>query len=198
MSPRRALAGFLLAILWFLSPGLPGSATRADLPALRRVLGPLAGLAASAQWVRADLALEAGREDLAWSRAERALALDPSATDGWYYLARHLALDRSAADRCPDQAQRAHWFRLGLAVLKRGEAHAANPAELVLDRGLLLAWLGSLPEGEIPWPGGAAGAWGQARQAFLRAAELGHPQSAELAERATLVMEEIIRARDRR
>ncbi|MDP6368242.1 MAG: hypothetical protein QF615_01440, partial [Planctomycetota bacterium] len=122
---------------------------------------------------------------------ELALALDPTATDGWYYLARHLALDRSAADRCPDAAQRAHWFRLGLSVLERGEAHAGRPAELILDRGLLLAYLGSLPEGEIPWPGGAAGAWGQARQAFQRAAELGHPQAADLAQRAGDIMAEL-------
>ena len=191
MRPGLVIGWVAFAALWFIAPGLPGSGESAALPLPQRLLGPVASLAASAQWVRADLALADGREDLAWSRAERALALDPGATDGWFYLARHLAFDRSSTDRCPLPEDRARWVRLGLSVLERGETHARAPADLVLDRGLILAWVGSLPEGQIPWPGGAAGAWGQAAPAFRRAGELGHPQATDLAQRAEEVMAEL-------
>ncbi|MEM7270560.1 MAG: hypothetical protein AAF401_15080, partial [Pseudomonadota bacterium] len=129
---------------------------------VERALGPLAGLAAGGAWVRADVAQRAGRDELFYARAERALALQPSATQGWIFFAHHLVFDRASLERAPSEANagvREHWIRAGVALLERGEATAAEPAELVFDRGLIFTYLAALEPEDRAWPPSEAEAW---------------------------------------
>lgn len=157
---------------------------------VERALGPFAGLAAAIQWVRADVALRAGREDLFFARAETALALQPSATQGYVMLAHHLVFDRASLEREPLAEVRSHWIRAGLTLLGRGEAEAAEPAELVFDRGLILTYLASLEDRDRAWPSSRREAWERALAAFERAERLGHPLAAEAAEGARRALSE--------
>lgn len=136
-----------------------------------RLLGPVSSLAAGWQWVRVRMALDAGRRDLAYSRAELALELDPTATDAWAWLASNMAFDRASPYREPSPELRTRWTELALDFLRRGEASARRPADLALQAGLILVRLGEA-EGAIPWPGGTAAAWREAQENFVRATEL--------------------------
>lgn len=104
-------------------------------------LGPIAGLAASVEWVRFESALSRGRTDLAYQRAEHALELDPASTDGYAFFASHLVFDRGSAEVEHDPERRWDWIRAGLDVMQRGELSAREPARLVLYRGLVHAAL---------------------------------------------------------
>lgn len=144
-----------------------------------RFLGPVASLAASVEWVRMQLALDAGRTDLAYERAEHALALDPGATDGWSFFAAHLVFDRGSRAAELDPARRWAWVRRGLDLLERGERTAREPARLVLYRGAVhvsLAETGGSPERS------AEEHRARAQELFARAGEMGLDIGAELAE----------------
>jgi hypothetical protein len=156
----------------------------ADRPigVVRRLFGPVAGAAASVQWIRVDGAIRAGRPDLALARAETALTFDPGATGGWKLLAGHLAFDRASAERERDPQRRLAWVRAGLEVARRGERTARDPAELAWWQGLLLSMHADLDD--LPWPGGAPALWRAAIEDFERAAELGHPEGEALADSA--------------
>lgn len=180
----RALALTAGIALLALSARIDGSLPRDRSPALAvRLLGPLAGYAARAQWVRAREAMLAGRTDEALARAETALELDPGDTAGWSLLVWHLAMERGSQLREPDPERRVAWLRAGLDVARRGEDAAREPAELALERGLILTQVAA-QDAPLPWPGGVAALWREAEQAFERAAALGHPDGALLAERA--------------
>ncbi len=149
-----------------------------------RLLGPIASLAAGVEWVRSDLAWRAGLEEEARGHAERALALDPRSEAGWIAFGLHLAQDRASASREPDPARRRAWIEEGLLVLRQGESRVGHPEDLAFVRGLILAQVGRACQAgvEAPdWPGGARGAWEQARDAFLAAARAGHRGAAEQA-----------------
>jgi hypothetical protein len=168
-----AASGLLFAVplLW------PPRDTAPIEPSLAlRLLGPVANWAAAAQWVRVDAAIRSGRTDVALRRAETALAIDPRASSGWIFLARHLAFDLASVEREPAATRRSMWVRTALAVLERGEATADDRAELVFWQGLF--------DDEMTWSGGRAGLWLDAAARFERAASLGHPFAAELARRA--------------
>lgn len=177
MRLRRILLWLLLVasvgacFLWPRDPGRSGSFAV-------RLLGPVASLAASGQWVRMRHSWTSGRSDLACSQAELALELDPGATAGWAFFASHLAYDRGAPDRERDPAKRALWVKAALEVLARGELTARRPWELAMQRGTILVRVGD-PREELPWPEGTRGAWSEAQAAFERAAELdpGHPEA---------------------
>jgi len=167
---RSSLALGLLVVGGYatsLRPAIGGSEGSAAL----RLLGPISSLAAGWQWVRVRMALYDGKPDLAYARAELALELDPEATDGWSYLASTMAFDRASPYRQRNPLLRTRWTEVALEVLERGEASAAQPAELAVQRGLTLVFVGN-SEGAVPWEGGAAGAWGDAQRAFERATEL--------------------------
>ena len=168
------------------------SATRTSLGF--RLLGPLASLAASAEWIRADMELRAGRSDLALRRAERALAIDPGATAGWSFLAWHLAFDRGSPEREPDARRRVAWIRAALDVTARGERAARSPSELALLTGFILAFRAA-PDPELDWPGGKAALLREAEQAFRRAADLGQASGHDLAEEAARIAQEVDRGR---
>lgn len=148
---------------------------RSEAPAAERLLGPVAGLAASAAWVRFDALVHEGRYEAAYAVAERALALDPASPQGWWYYAAHLARFRASAESEPHPAERRRWLRAALDVLERGERRCARPGELALTRGLILRRIGWLEEegAELGWPGGAAAAHAAADEALARARRLG-------------------------
>jgi len=168
------LAGWLalaLVVVW-----MPGGAPPPRTASLaERLLGPVAGLGASAQWVRVGEAFRQGRPELALARAETALRLDPRSVEGWKYLADRLAYDLAAPSREPDSARRLAWVRAGIATLARGEAHCRDPGELALQQGLIL-WKVAVVDPELAWPSLAE----EARAHFARAASLGHPEAAAL------------------
>jgi len=144
-----------------------------------RLVGPIASLAASVQWVRFDMALDTGRPERAYALAESALGLAPRAAPGWLTLGRHLITVRGSAQDEPDPERRARWMRAGLDTFERGEGVAIDAGELAFARGLYLAGLiAGIPAEELSWPGGAEAALDEAELAFERAWELGHPRAA--------------------
>jgi hypothetical protein len=168
-----ALAAFLLA------PPAPPEPWRSSPAA--RLLGPVARIAAAAQWVRVDRAIRAGREELALSRARAALALDPASPAGWSSLVHHLAFELGARALEPDPLARRRWFELALATAEEGEARSSAPEELAFQRALLWVWIASLEPDDRPLPAPEREAWERAAEAFERAARLGHPLGAEAA-----------------
>jgi hypothetical protein len=154
------------------------AATRSPL---RRLLGPVAELAASVQWIRFQKARLEGRPDLALARAESALELAPENPAGWRMLSSHLALFLSSPEREPDPALRLRWFRAGIEVARTGQARADDPADLAIWRSVLFSTKAEV-DPELPWPGGTAALWEEAARALEEAAELGAPGVGELAE----------------
>ncbi|HTF87348.1 MAG TPA: hypothetical protein VK843_02985 [Planctomycetota bacterium] len=137
-----------------------------------RLLGPIASLAASAQWVRADLALQHGRVELFLVRARTALQLAPEDVEGWKYLARHQAMTLGSPEREPDPQRRLAWIRAGLATAAEGEGVASNPGELAYTAGLIMLKVARL-DAALPWPGGLPAVWEEAASHFERAGKLG-------------------------
>ncbi len=179
-APRCVAWGVVALCLW---PWQPRRSAQG--PLLERLVGPVASLVASAEWVRFDVAVREGRYEAAYARAERALDLDPHAPGGWVKLAMHLATFRASLENEPDAGWRRRWIRAGLDLLERGEESASDPAELALTRGLLLTWVATVDTpSALGWPGGRPAAAREAESAFLRAAELGLTKGALLAERA--------------
>ncbi len=166
LSGIAAATGLLVA-------SLAGSRSEAGGPVLRRILGPVASLAAGAQWVRVDVALR--REDYAraYERAETALALDPADSAGWIFLAHHLLYERASLSREPDRESRARWFRAGIETLERGERASSDPGAVYFEHGVALAFQGSLSDEDRAWPASAAEAWELAARAFDSAAAHG-------------------------
>ncbi len=168
----RAL-GWIAAAALAWPPGEPPAGAPSALAP--RLLGPISSLAASVEWVRFDLAWRRGRTEEAYARAERALELDPRSESGWIAFGLHLAFDRASASAEPYPRRRRAWIEEGLAVLRRGEARARDPGELLFVRGLVLSHVGRLcltESGGPDWPGGTRAAWEEGLAAF-RAAERG-------------------------
>jgi tetratricopeptide (TPR) repeat protein len=180
---RGVAAALALAALGFTLREAPPPVRAESLP--QRLLGPVSNLAAGWQWVRVRMALDAGQRDLAYARAELALELDPGATDAWSWLASNMAFDRASPYREPDPRQRQRWTETAIDLLRRGERCALRPAELAWQAGLVMVLVGD-SEGELPWPGGAEGAWRAADRHFARANELDPGLSDAWAQRAAL------------
>lgn len=138
-----------------------------------RLLGPLGGVAASVQWVRADLAFRNGRVELFLARAETALALAPESAEGWSFLAWTQAFALASPEHEADPARRLAWVRAGLATAAEGERVAEHPGELAFLAGLILSKTPDL-DPDLPWPGGLAAALDQAAANFERAGTLGY------------------------
>jgi hypothetical protein len=177
---RIALACALLAAWLALAfPGAAGAPRAGSLA--RRVLGPVASLAASAQWVRVETALRAGELERALARAETALALDPGSPAGWAYLGAELAFTRASVTSEPDPLARRRWIEAGLATLERGERAVRAPDELAYVRALVLVHVHYLEDADEVWPGGADAALAEAARVLDRLAARGHAQARELA-----------------
>ena len=150
----------------------------------RGPLAPIASFAATLQWARSDAAFNRGRLDVGLARAERALKLDPDATAGWSWLASVLVHRFGGTEFEASPTARRTWVEAGLAVLARGEEVAAEPEELAFHAGLVMAFVASLPEETLEWPGGSDAAWTEAAQHFERARDLGHPRADDAAQAA--------------
>lgn len=138
-----------------------------------RLLGPIGGLAANLQWVRADGALRRGRVERFLSRARTALELCPQSAEGWHYLAWQQAYELGSPERDSDPARRLAWVEAGLATAAEGERRAAEPGSLAFLAGLILIKVATL-DGDLPWPGGRERMWLDAAEHFERAGRLGY------------------------
>ncbi len=173
--------GFALLAGWSLAPCGAASGRPAAGSTLERILGPVASLAASVQWARVDFALRRGENARAYAEAETALRLDPADPQGWIFLAHHLLYERGSLLREPDRAQRVLWIQAGLETLARGERASRDPAAILFERGVALAFLASLADEDRVWPESSAEAWDLAAAAFDRSAALGRSGAAEAA-----------------
>ena len=100
---------------------------------MARLLGPLASVLASAEWLRFREALHKGDEARAYAIAERALELDPSAVDAWTTLAAHMIFTRGSFEDSPDPIARRRWILAGLDLLVRGRDRCPWPGPLALS-----------------------------------------------------------------
>ncbi|MFT7679192.1 MAG: hypothetical protein ACI8QC_003192 [Planctomycetota bacterium] len=178
-------------VLWILALGLlapwPGAARQTSASTEHglgaRLLGPVATLAASAEWVRFDAAVADGEFELAYLRAERALALDPLSPYGWVRLGSHMIFERGGALFEPDPQARVAWMQAGLEVLAEGAERSRARASLLVLRGQILGFfvaeLAADPEEPLPWPGGTTAASVAALSDLEEAEALGHPLAAQ-------------------
>jgi len=133
------------------------------------LLGPVASLAASAQWLRAESALREGRLELGLERARFALELDPGSSSGWTMLLQHEALYCGSLEREPDARRRVAWLQSALASARAGEAQAREPRAVALALGAALAYkLDGDPELARLWPGGESDLRARCTAAFER------------------------------
>jgi hypothetical protein len=133
------------------------------------LLGPVASLAASAQWLRAERALREGQLELGLERARFALELDPGSGSGWAMLLQHEALYCGSLEREPDTQRRVAWLQAALASAQAGERSAREPQTVALALGAALAYkLDGDPELVSAWPGGEADLRARRTAAFER------------------------------
>ena len=170
-------APFLLARLESTAPwiGPLDREARSSMGPTQRALGPLASVAASVEWVRFRQELLEGDTTGAYERAERALALDPSAEAGWLNYAQHLIFVRGSFAENETPAGRRGWITSGLELLRRGEALCRTPGELAFAAGLIrTGYLATIPDEDLGWPGGPKALLEQGTADLQRAAALGH------------------------
>lgn len=148
---------------------------RDDRAIERRLLGPVAGLTASASWVRFDWLVREGRFEAAYEVAERALELDGTAAQGWLHYASHLAHVRGTSLFESDPEKRRQWTEAALDVLGRGEKLTHAPGDVAFSAGLLLMDVSRREaDGDtLNWPGGSEAARLQAKMWIARAEEYG-------------------------
>ncbi len=143
---------------------------------VQRLLGPVASVASSIEWVRYRVALDQGDEARAYGRAARALALDARTVAGWATLGDHFIFTRASPLEVSEPADRRRWIRAGLELMRRGEEHVAAPGELAFMAAVLRAtYLAGIPDESLGWPGGPSGLLREARVDLERATEYGHP-----------------------
>jgi hypothetical protein len=184
---RRVLRGlaWTFVVVCTLAPFVvPRRAPRGTPNSLvARLLGPFAELLASAQLVRVDLAIRAGRVDLALARAEAAFELAPGATENWIFVSSYLLTERASPAREANAEQRRIWVRAALVIAERGERCAFDPGELALWQGLVLIRTADV-DPQLPWSDGVRGMWNDAALCFERAAGYGTRAAVGLAEQA--------------
>jgi len=177
---KRGLVWLLISVgLLFAGANSQTAASRGRGGSLAsRLLGPVRGVASSVQWIRFDSARRDGDYDLAYSRAETAIRLNPNSTAGWMLLARHLSFDRGAPGDGTDPQERAIWLNAGLEILERGKTVVSQPEELAIAQGTFMAAQASLAPEDCVWPGGAKSCLEEAAKYFSEAG------AADLAESA--------------
>lgn len=157
----------LIAIGWYGGAGSERTARGGS-----SLIGPIAGVAASVQWVRAHHELRNGRDARGFALAETALALDPGATNGWSLLVDHQLRALASHLREPDPDRRRAWIVSALRTAERGLEVARDPARLALDTAAGL-WILAEAD-EVPtWRNGRVGLEAEAAAWFERARALG-------------------------
>jgi len=152
----------------------------------RSLLEPFGAFAATIQWARADAAFDAGRIDVGLARAESALELNPKAAAGWSWLASVLVHRFGAPEFEATAIARRAWVVAGVDLLKRGEGISREPARLAFHAGLIMAYVSSIPDEVLEWPGGSGVTWRASALHFERAKDFGHPRAEEAAQAAWL------------
>jgi hypothetical protein len=142
------------------------------------LVGPIAGVAASVQWVRVHHELRNGRDARGFALAETALALDPGATNGWSLLVDHQLRALGSHLREPDPDRRRAWIESALSTAERGLDSARDPGRLALDTAVGL-WILAEADKVPSWPGGRAGLLAESSAWFERARDLGSSAAAD-------------------
>ena len=155
-----------------------GLAVDRGTPPPHRPWARLTDLAASVEWIRAETALAAGREDVALLRAERAANLAPTDPSSWQRLVGLCLLGFASAEREPSGERRAAWVRLGLAHAERGVLRAREPGSVALVAATALR-VQSEVAGPPTWPGGVEALRELAATWYRRALELGDERAAD-------------------
>lgn len=156
-------------------PARPGE----EATASRRLLGPLARVASSIEWLRFTETLHHGDEERAYAIALRALELSPESAEGWSYLAYHFVFVRGSALEGTDPDERRRWVLAGLDLLREGRARGAPAADLAFEEAAYALTLGSMDPDEAPWPEARAELMPRARAALEEAARLGERRALE-------------------
>jgi hypothetical protein len=78
------------------------------------------------------------------------------------------------------------WVVAGVDLLKRGEGISREPARLAFHAGLIMAYVSSIPDEVLEWPGGSGVTWRASALHFERAKGFGHPRAEEAAQAAWL------------
>jgi len=168
------VAAGALAGLALVGPDTDGAAAAAAPPSpTGRLLGPLARVASSIEWLRFAETLHRGDEERAYAIALRALEMSPESAEGWSYLAYHFVFGRGSdlAGETPEARRR--WVLAGLDLLREGRLRGAPAAELAFNEASYAITLGILPPEDAPWPGARAELMPRARGALEEAARLG-------------------------
>lgn len=166
-----------LTLAFFIAPLRSNAVARASMGPSQRLLGPLASVAASVEWVRFNSALQRGDEERAYGHARRALELDARSTFGWESLAMHYFFVRGSALETPLEADRRRWFDAGFDVLREGEAKSRRPEVIAFVTGLFALHFANLDPAVHPLTGANDALREEAKQAFLRAQAGGHPSA---------------------
>lgn len=180
MGPRAiaflVAAGALGALAAFGPPPAgPGGGTAAS----RRLLGPLARVASSIEWLRFTETLHRGDEERAYAIALRALELSPESAEGWSYLAYHFVFVRGSELEGAGPEERRRWVLAGLDLLREGRTRGAPAADLAFEEAAYALTLGSMDADLAPWPEARAELMPRARAALEEAARLGHRRALE-------------------
>lgn len=156
---------------------------RANMGPVQRALGPLASVAASAEWLRFRVALQAGDTARAYDVAESALRLDPLSERGYLDYAQHFIFVRGSFLENETPNARRRWIQTGLDILARGETLSRHPEELAFTAGLIrCSFLAGIADEDLGWPGGPAALLEEGRRDLVRAAAGGRPGVEEILE----------------
>lgn len=173
-----ALAGAAALATPYWSPWVWGHGAAAS----GRPRSPLASVASSIEWIRFSAALKAGDEPRAYAIARGAIAVDPSAPEGWKQLAAHFLFERSSRAETSGWEERRAMITAGLGILAEGEPIVTRPQELAYEIGLVAHYFATLEEPDLPWPGCRRELLSTARDAFIRAMGHGHRAAVEALE----------------
>ncbi|MEM1448395.1 MAG: hypothetical protein AAF957_26955 [Planctomycetota bacterium] len=186
MTTRRiawSIAALVLVALVALDRPAALARGRGSMGPAQRLLGPIASVAASVEWIRFRVVLDGGDPARAYGHARRALDLDARTPAGWVTLADHFVFGRASPLEAEDAAERRKWIRAGLDVLERGERRTAAPEDLAFYAAVVKAtFLAGIPDEALGWPGGPRALLEDARRDAERALELGGPDAAAVLE----------------
>lgn len=130
----------------------------------------------------------------AWRDAQRAFEvaceLDPGSSEAWSQRAANLCFRLGSEEVTRTAEERQEAARQALDLLEVGQDLVRQPANLVLQLGILLLSLAQGPDAD-GWPGGKEALLEEAIEAFARAAEMGSKVAAALLTEAEALRAEL-------